>query len=242
MNKLCQMLALVFTTAVLGCGIGNADDKPFTMTISVGPPLYYEDGSGFFNLLTAEVFRRLDLKFETVWLPPQRSLVYTNEGNYDGHIARTAAVEKNYSDLVRVPVNVLDFDFMVYSKNAQLSVSDWRDLLPHSVGMINGWKIVEQNIAGAKAVFKVNSYDQLLAMLDKGRIDAAILDRVMGEWALRHAGYELHMIEPPLVSKPNYIYVHRRHAELVPGLSRMINEMKRDGTFDRIFAQAIAQR
>ncbi len=242
MIKLCRILILALAIVVLGNGIGNAEDQPFTITTSVGPPLYFEDGSGFFNLLTAEVFRRLDVKYEIIWLPPQRSLVYTNDGSYDGHIARTVAVEKRFPDLLRIPVDIFSFDFMVYSKNPQLSVLGWQDLLPYSVGMINGWKIVEQNLDGARAVFKVNSYDQLLAMLDKGRIDVAILDRVMGEWTLRSGGYESHIIEPPLISKPNYIYVHRRHAELVPELTRIISEIKRDGTLDRFFVKAKLHR
>lgn len=52
----------------------------------------------------------------------------------------------------------------------------------------------------------------------------------------------MHIIEPPLISEPNYIYVHRRHAGLLPELTRIISEIKRDGTLDRIFAQAKLNR
>jgi len=62
----------------------------------------------------------------------------------------------------------------------------------------------------------------------------------MGGWLLGRKGYELHGIEPPLISNANYTYLHRRHADLVPEFTRVIGEIKQDGTFDRLFARAIA--
>ena len=111
------------------------------MSISVGPPLYFEDGSGLFNMLTEEIFSRLDIEYEMIWLPPQRSLLWTNNGIYDGHVSRTSAVKKSLPNLIRVPVNVFDFDFMVYAKDPGLVISGWDSLSPNSVDMINGWKI-----------------------------------------------------------------------------------------------------
>ena len=236
------LLGLLVAIIATGCGNVFAADDRFKMTVSVGAPLYFENGTGFFDLLTAEIFRRMDIEYEMVWLPPRRSLVYSNNGIYDGHIARTEAVEKDFSDLVRVPVNVLDFDFMVYTKNPDLQISDWEGLLPYSVGMISGWKIVEQNTVGAKSVVKVSNFDQLLALLDKGRIDVAILDRIMGGWTLRRGGYALGMVEPPLISKRNYIYLNRRHVDLVPEFTRIVKAIIQDGTYAKIHAEALAQR
>lgn len=231
----------LFLSAQASCGYAMASEK-FKMTVSVGAPLYFQDGSGFFDVLAAEIFRRLDIEHEMIWLPPQRSLVYTNDGTYDGHIARTAAVEVKFPDLVRVPVDVFDFEFMAYTKKPDIRITGWDSLLPYSVGMINGWKIVEQNTVDAKSVAKANEYDQLLAMLDRERIDVAVLDRVMGGWKLNQLGYDIHIIEPPIVSEPNFIYVHKKHLDLVPKIARVVEQLKIEGAYDRLYTETLLNR
>ncbi len=220
--------------------LATASEK-FNMTISVGAPLYFADGNGFFDEIAAEIFKRLDMDYEMTWLPPQRSLVATDQGAYDGHIARTAAIESRFPNLIRVPVNIFDFEFMAFSRLPDLQISGWPSLLPYRVGMLRGWKIVEQNTLGAKSVIQVNEYDQLLTLLDKQRVDVAILDRVMGGWKLQQLGYDINIIEPAIVTKPNFIYLHKKHQELVPTITRVVKEMKRDGTYDAIYTRTLAE-
>ena len=219
----------------------TAEDR-FKMSVSVGPPLYFEEQDGFFDSLTAEIFKRLKTEYELTWLPAQRSLIYTDNGTYDGHIARTAAVEARFPNLIRVPVNVFDFEFMVFARNPDLQINGWEGLVPYSVGMINGWKIVEQNTVGAKSVAKANDYGQLLSMLNRNRVDVAVLDRVMGGWKLKQLGYDISILEPAIESKPNFIYLHKKHAELVPRMAGVIEAMKQDGTFEAIYTRTLLAR
>jgi len=207
--------------------------------ISGRTTLYVEDGSGFFNRLTAELFRRLDIDYQLSFMPAQRSLVSTNNGTTDVIIGRTAAIEKKLPNLVRVPVNILDFDFTAYTKDPTIRIDRWDSLNPYIVGIINGWKIVEQNVAGSREVVKVNEFGQLLTLLDKGRVEVAILDRVMGEWTFRELGLELKINKPPLTSKPNFIYLHKKHRDLIPEITSGLLQMQQDGSFDAIYADAI---
>lgn len=108
------------------------------------------------------------------------------------------------------------------------------------MGLINGWKIAEQNTIGAKLVTKVNGYEQLLTLLDKGRVDIAILDRVMGGWKLDQLGFKLTAIEPPIIIKPNFIYVHKKHEHLVSPIASALADMKKDGSLDAIHARVLA--
>ncbi len=232
-------LAGILAIAAVIVSLPAVAQEKFSMTISIGPPLYFEESDGFFELLTAEIFERLDLEHEIIWLPPQRSLLYTSDGTYDGHIARTAAVELKFPELIRVPVNVFDFEFMAFARDPDIQINGWESLLPYSVGMINGWKIAEQNTAGAKSVARANDYGQLLSMLEKERIDIAILDRVMGGWKLKQLGYDIKVLEPPIVSKPNFIYLNKKHAGLAPKIAAVLEAMKKDGSFDAIYAQTV---
>jgi polar amino acid transport system substrate-binding protein len=216
-----------------------AAGQPFVMSTSVRPPLYSNDGSGYLNLLTTEIFRRLEINYQLIHLPEQRALIFANNKTVDGTGPRTAAIEEKFPNLIRVPVNVLDFDFMAYSKNRAINISGWESLNPYSVGFINGWKIVEHNTTNAKLVTKATDYDQLFRLLEKGRIDIAILDREMGGWQLRQLGFDLHAIEPPIITKPNFLYLHKEHANLVPQITRVLVEMQQDGSMDAIRSRGL---
>ncbi len=135
--------------------------------------------------------------------------VFTNNGTVDGIVPRAAAIEANYTNLIRVPVNVFDFDFMAFTRDPALMIDGWHSLKPYAVGMTNGWKTVEQHVADARLVLKANNYEQLLTLLEKDRVDVAILDRVMGDWVLKRLGFDLVPVEPPLDSVPKYFYVHK---------------------------------
>lgn len=238
-----QLLASISTAvllvAILAAAPALATDKSFVMTTSVGSPLYRKNGKGLYNLLVAEIFQRLELTYELIWLPSQRSLAYTNNGNYDGNLARSTIIEKKNKNMLRVPEPVYEFEFMAYSRNRDFKVDGWSSLDPYVVGIINGWKIVERNVAGAKLVTGVNDYEQLFNLLDRGRVDVAILDRVMGGWKLQQLGLEITPIEPPIIKRPMFIYLHKRHARLVPRITRIIKQMKNDGSFGAIYARAL---
>ena len=101
---------LLSAPAVIGA------EKPIVMTTSVGSPLYRKNGTGLYNLLLQEIFRRLEMDYELVWLPAKRSLADTNNGTYDGNLARTAMIEQKNPSLLRIPKPVYEFEFMVYSR------------------------------------------------------------------------------------------------------------------------------
>lgn len=233
------LLILVLSTSLPNAGFTHASENPFTMTTSVGAPLYFEDGSGLYNLLVEEIFKRLNIEFKLVWLPSRRSLVFTDDGVDDGNIARTKAIEKKFSNLIRVPEKVFDFEFMAYSRDPSIILPDWKSLQPYVVGIINGWQIVERNVADAKLVTRANDYEQLFNMLDKGRVEIAILDRAMGSWKLKQLGLDIFSVEPPIIKQPMFIYLNKKHESLVPEIVRVLKDMKRDGTFTAIYEKAL---
>ncbi|MCP4391213.1 MAG: ABC transporter substrate-binding protein, partial [Gammaproteobacteria bacterium] len=95
------------------------------MSTTAKAPHYFEDGSGFINLLVAVIFRRLEIDHQLIWLPAERSLVFTNNGTVDSIVPRAAAIEANYTNLIRVPVNVFDFDFMAFTRDPALMIDGW---------------------------------------------------------------------------------------------------------------------
>ena len=234
-GHICRVLILLLA---LQPGIAAAEQK-LVINTTARAPHYFEDGTGFFNRLVDEIFNRLDLEHELIWLPAERSLVFTDNGTVDGVVPRAAAIEAGYPNLVRVPEDVFKFEFMAYTRDPGIKVDGWASLAPHTVGYINGWKIVENNIVDVNNAVPVNSYQQLLTLLNKGRVDVAILDRVMGGWVAQQLEFDLQLQEPPLNVEPTYFYLHSKHRALVPEIGNVIAEMKRDGSYREIFLQTL---
>jgi len=49
---------------------------------------------------------------------------------------------------------------------------------------------------------------------------------------------ELFHLEPPLVSRKMYLYVHKSHAALVPKIADALRSMKDDGSYQRIVSDS----
>ena len=47
-------------------------------------------------------------------------------------------------------------------------------------------------------------------------------------------GLTAHVLEPSLVRTPMYMYLHRKHAALVPRVAEALARLKRNGTYGRI--------
>ncbi len=199
------------------------------------PPRSLPDGSGYEDQIVAEAFRRIGVGLRITHLPSERALQNANQGIDDGDFARVAGLSAQYPNLVMVPEPVDEFVFTAFTKDQALQVQGWDGLKPHNVGLINGWKIVEANTRGARSVTRVKDEEALFALLDRGRADVVVVDLLLGQETVRRLGLTgVRALEPPLDRRGMHIYLHKRHARLVPRLAEALRQMRRDGTMQRL--------
>lgn len=202
-----------------------------------GPPIHADDGSGFFNLLMVEACGRLGYAVEVDDPPAERALVNANAGIVDGDGPRIPNLGDigDYPNLLRVPVELIDVDFVAFTRGAALEAASWAALAPYNVGIVRGWKILEQNITGARSLVRTKTATLLFGLLANDRIDVAVIDRLSGLAAAHAVGIRDVRVSPrPLARRPMYLHLHNRHAGLVEPLARVLADMKADGSFDRI--------
>jgi polar amino acid transport system substrate-binding protein len=75
----------------------------------------------------------------------------------------------------------------------------------------------------------------MLRMLKEGGCSVAIMDR--NDPVARAAmasDPSLVQLKPPLEEMPLYIYLHKRHAALVPKLNAALKQMRADGTLQKL--------
>lgn len=115
-----------------------------------------------------------------------------------------------------------------------MRVNGFAGLKPYVVGYTAGWKIYEQKVKDYRELTTVPSLNEMFLLLKNGRAEVVLADRWQGLWAARNAGVPAHIIEPPFIKSPMYLYLNNRHAALVPKLSDALLQMKADGTYQRI--------
>lgn len=200
------------------------------------PPYHYPEQNGIIDKWLQDVFRRLGKKVTLAWLPPERSLINANEGLSDGDAVRIEGLSNMYPNLIQVPEPVYVGDFVAFAKGVDFAPKGWESLSPYHVAIIKGHKITESNVKGTKSLVKVKKLDQLFTLLDKNRVDVVIVERLFGEMNVRQRGLKsIKLLEPPLARLNFYLYMHKKHATMIPDIARAIREMKGDGTQQRIY-------
>ena len=217
-------------------------DAPAQLSINTtsAPPLAEDDDTGFHDLLTIEAFKRIGLRVDLYRLPGERALVNLQKGIDDGTVVRIAGLEQLYPDIRRVPEPLMHWEFVAFTRTVDVALPDWRSLAPFHIAFINGWKILEANARHARSVTTVRDAEQLFGLLLNDRADVVLYEKWQGLHLLQKLGRDdVRLLTPPLAAPEMYMYLHKRHAALLPKLAAALKEIKTDGTYTRIFEQTL---
>lgn len=230
-----RLTAVLAGIALLFGAAAARADEVIVLNTGVGQPYTTADGRGFLDQLVAEVFRRVGRKARVeVYEASERAMINANSGVDDGIAMRIRGLEVQYPNLLRVDEKVIDNDFVAYSIRYNFRTADWNSLAPHHVAYIIGWKVFENHLPGGVQATKVKDARQLFSLLRQDRADVVLYERWQGQWLGRESGLNLRPLEPPLARQEMFIYLHRKHAALVPRIERELVAMKRDGSYQRL--------
>lgn len=234
-----KVLVFLLITLLIFSSSGFASSQLILGTFA-GPPLSNKDRNGFYDLVITEAFRRIDYRIKIVDLPAERSLINANNGITDGDFVRVSGLKRLYPNLIRVPEKIVDFEFVAFSRNARISTNNWDGLRPYDVAIVRGWKLLEENIIGARSLTLTDNQDQLFNLLKKGRADVVVYSGFEGAALLDSMEIkDAVALAPPLAVRAMYLYLNRRHRNLVVPLVNVLREMKADGTYDEIKARSL---
>lgn len=241
MNAFCRALGHALLAAALWAVPAAAEER-LVLSSGMHEPWTNAEGTGFTNIFVAELFARLGLKAQVTFNPAAaRALQLADDGTDDGLAARIAGLEKDFPNLVRVPEPIFVNDFVAAAITPSAEVRRWDDLRPHSVAYILGWQVFDHNVPPVRELTHAKDSKQLMGLLKSGRAEFILHERWQAEWQAREQGVALAVQEPPLVSTPMYMYLHRRHADLVPRVAAELAAMKAQGRAKAIMAQAMAR-
>ncbi len=228
-----RIVAFVFFALSL-CSTPVIAQKPIIIGSDAAPPLSTTGQTGMLDLIVKEAFSRIGKNAIITPLPSERSLINANQGITDGDLVRIDGISQLYHNLVKVPEKTCDFDFVAFSKRTDLNLSGWDSLKSFSVGIITGWKILEKNVS-SDVLTKVANPQLLFKLIRNNRADMVIYNRHEGYGVIKKMNLQgIHVVEPPFESREMFLYLNKKHLELVPLLGEAIKNMKKDGTYSDI--------
>ncbi|MDP2031458.1 MAG: transporter substrate-binding domain-containing protein [Thiobacillus sp.] len=237
--KLTFPLALAGTLMLLASSICHAKMPVLTLNDPNEPPYTTTDQKGFVDVVAFEAFRRAGVQLRLVKLPAERALINANAGTEDGDLSRIAGLDALYPNLIRVPEKLIDWEFVAFSKNPTL-LAKLDVIRTQPIGHIRGWKIYENMLTGAPAVVSSDDSAQLFRQLQLDRIDVALYERWLGMSLLRKQGIKgIYPLEPAITKREMYIYLHKRHAALVPKIAEALRAIKAEGLYDKLYKEKV---
>lgn len=184
--------------------------------------------------IITEAYRRLGIAVVVHKIPGERSLRSANSGEMDGELYRKLGMEVDYPNLLIVPVPLLTYEIVIFTRGTSFLVNGWDSLRPYTVGYVKSIKIVEKNTKGMK-VEVANSLRQAFLKMMLGRSDVVVANRASGLAALKELNLnEIKMLMPPLASFPVFHYLNNKHAGLVPKLTEVLKQMQKDKSIEEI--------
>ncbi|MES9898881.1 MAG: transporter substrate-binding domain-containing protein [Sedimenticola sp.] len=229
------LLSLVISTEA------SAIDK-IVIGTGLKPPLVSSETTpGFLDMLAKEIFQRLGIELEVIILPAERALVNANNGVEDGNLLRIKGLEKRYPNLVRVPEKMMNSEFVGYAVKTIPPKPGWTRLSDMIVTYPKGWKIFDVNVKNTEETVMVGEPLQMFALLQEGRADIALYEKWQGLLQAKNSGLkDYKVLDPPFVSMEMFMYMNKKHKALIPKVAKALQQMKEDGTYQKIFNQTLA--
>ena len=217
--------------------IASAQAQPtLVLNTSYTAPLTSPDHTGVLDLIYKEVGKRLGVNIVIQSLPAERCLLNANEGIDDGDVGRIIGLNKAYPNLMHVPEPVMEYKMSVFSRKLDFTVAGPDSLKPYDVGIITGWKILERKIVGTHSLTTLEDGEQLFSMLDKNRIEIAVIESNQGLMLVKQMKLKnVKLLQPYFLEGSWYLYLNKRHESLIPQITSILKKMKEEGTYQRIF-------
>ena len=240
--RLPHLIALpaVLMICLMTVGTAASADGPMVFNTSYSPPYSTPAEDGILDRVLKEAFSRLGLRATLQMLPAERCLIDSNAGVSDGEVGRVVGMERLYPNLVMVDEPIIESRaFVALAEGVRFETRSWDSLAPYHVGMVKGWKIFENTVDQAKSIIKVESTRALFRLLKNDRVDVALNARLDGLYMAKQLGMaDIQVMEPPFATLKLYLYLHKKHIDLIPRVETALADMKTDGTFYRIYDAA----
>jgi len=192
--------------------------------------------------LLEEAFRRNGIRFSAESYPSPRALLMSNSGVADGELHRVhdfhEVSEGRYPNLIRVESQLMSIYLAVFSAKNRAEVASWDDLKGYIVGYRRGRQNTKKHletVSDETLIKPQNTELGLFRMAAEGRVDYAVSESFAGQHLLQRNPELGGVKEVGKIKEARiYAYMNKKHAELAKKIGATLEDMKKDGTFQKI--------
>ncbi|MCU6499316.1 transporter substrate-binding domain-containing protein [Rugamonas sp. A1-17] len=207
---------------------------PARPVINVSTLLGEDPATDVAEQVLREAYSRLGYKLEVHRLPGERTLLYANEGRMDGELYRKLGMDRQYPNLIIVPVPLLTYEIVVFTHGTDFQLNGWDSLKPYTIGHVRGIKIVQENTVGMRTE-AVPTMTQAFQKMMVGRTDLVVGNRLSGMAVIKNLKLdEVRVLNPPLASFPVYHYLNKQHEALAVQLAAVLRQMRAEKVIEAI--------
>ncbi|MGY8872016.1 MAG: substrate-binding periplasmic protein [Pseudomonadales bacterium] len=186
-----------------------------------------------------EAYQRLGIEVEVSKFPGRRSMATSNSGETDGELVRIIHIDKEFKNLIRVPVSVYTMESVAATRNIELSHWTAEHLTQYKVGRVSG-VVWSEKLTKEMSTVVADDYETLLHMMMYGRMDIILGARaslVSTSNKLNLSGIKI--LEPPINKVSLYHYLHKKHIDLVPKITEALQQMTQEGRIKQIKEETV---
>lgn len=228
------MKKVLFFIATLMLSLSINAKQVFTVT---GPENHYLLPVA--QQIVTEVYQPLDIEIRLLELPAARSLRYVNDGFADAELARVAGIEREFTELIPVPVPLVTLYLIAVARTPDISIENMQHARGGRVAIKLGSKYVEQYTKDWK-VLQVESMEQQLHLLANGRVDYVLIDAIQPTLDLSAFAKDT-LYQQTLQSVSVHHYIHKKHQQLLPAITTELSRLHDSGRIDAIIKHFIQQ-
>lgn len=184
-----------------------------------------------------EAYNNIGISTKFTKFPIHRSLIYSNDGKFDGESSRVKSILKKYRNLVIIPVPTIYMKGIAFTKTVKnFTPNGFKSLSKYNVVINLGAQFALNGTEGLPRVYKASHYESVFKMLDLERADVAVAPYIVGVGLMRKLDL-LHItpLQPPLIEIPMYHFLHKKNKALVPSIQRALKKMEASGRIEQIY-------
>jgi len=210
-----------------------------TIVLDIPTPPEISETVAKSNVKIKKIFKKLNIDVKFEHLQSLRGLRESNIGNLDGEAQRIYELnsEGKYPNLIRVNEHHHEAPHSIFVRDKKIYQNfdrgnPWKSLQKYHVVFKRGIKVCENGVAKypPKHVTRLGTIDQLMNFISIGRGEVGVAATGNVKFLEKVIGEKVYMSDEPIYTIKLYMYLHKKHADLVPKVEKVIREMKAAGT------------
>ena len=226
---------LIAASPVVGLFNASAEEQVYHFS-SISGLVEQEIG----RIVLPHLYYKIGIDITITPVPAKRAQYELSSGISDGEILRIHSYGESSPDIIRVPTPYFALDTRAFVRtDTGIDIQSLQDLQDLHVAKVRGVKHSERAVAGVPRVTDLNSTEQILLFVSKGRADVALTNTPDGLVALKALGLDnVKVVGPPLQTLHLYHYIHKDHADLVPKIDQAIRDLQDSGELEDLIDMA----